>query len=117
MQIARMPGVRVAFPRQDGDRHRAFTLTVDLNEFLAERVEPASDVFQVHRPTGINDCFQILEFRRPGAGMVDEALDDGGRTEDRRAPMDFEQLKNLRRVELAALGDDLSGGLRDMREN
>src|SRR5260370_6514078 len=83
----------------------------------AKRLLRAVIFYESSRPPAINDCLQMLEFCRHRAGMLDEALDDGGCTEDRRDPMDFEQLENLRRIEFAAFGDDLRGGLRDMREN
>ncbi len=49
LQVPRLPAFGDVSARQGGDRHRALTLTVDLNEFRAERLRGFQNVLKVHR--------------------------------------------------------------------
>ena len=109
--------VRDLLAPQAGDRHRAFALAVDLDEFRAPELEGALGVGHIHRPAAIDDRAQVRDIRARRRRVVDQALHHGRRGEEAAAPVVPDQLEYLLRVEpavrhhLGARADDIGNAV------
>ena len=67
---------------RDGDGHRALALAVELVELVAQQIERALEVGDVHRRAAVGDDLSAARVGRAGAAVLDQALHHGGREED-----------------------------------
>ena len=98
-------GVQRALQR--GDRHRRFTLAVDLHEALAHHAQRLADVGEIHRAAAIDDGAQPLAGFAAALGGLDQALDHGRRGEHRDVAELLAETEHLVRIEPAGLRHDM----------
>ncbi len=99
-----------------GDRHRAFTLAINLHEAVAHDIQPLADVFNIHRPTAIQDGLESAGVGACCGDMVDHALDHRRRGEQGQPAGLRGQMTNLGRVEAARFGNHMPRGFQYMRK-
>ena len=104
---ARMIAHRILRLGHAGDGHRTFALPVKLCQLVAQHIERLFQVGHIHRRAAIDDGLQIAEVRPADARMIHETLHHGRRREQRQPPVMRDEVRHLRRVETARLGDHL----------
>ena len=111
-----MVAVGVHLAAEMGDGHRALALAVELAELVAQKIERALQIGDIHRRAAIGDQPQRLGFEVRHAAMLDQPLQHGGCQENAALGPAVHQLDRLRHLVLAALGKDLHGAARQHGE-
>ena len=93
---------------QRGDRHRAFALPVDLEEYGPEVIHRVENISQIHRPAGIDDAAQPLACFPMRAGVSCQSLDHGGGGEHVHAAMMAGEIQDFPLVKAARGGADVA---------
>ena len=97
---------------EDGDRHRAFALAVDLDQLVAQAPHRFFQVRGVHGPATVDDGLEVARVGLLDGGAVDEARHHGRGGEKANALVGGQEEADLLRVEAPAFGDHLVRRLR-----
>src|SRR5580698_5202423 len=106
----------VPFPAKRRDRHRRFTLAVDLHEALTHDGDGFADVSEIHRPTTIDDGANALTVLAAAFGGIDQPPNHGRRAEHHDIVELAREIEHFVRIEATGPRNDMPAAHSGMRE-
>ena len=111
-----MIGAGVPFAAQRRNRHRQFTLAIDLDEALAHGRDGIADIGKIHRPAAIDDGADPLAVLAALLRGIDQPPHHGGGREHHDIVELPAEIEHFIRIEAAGFGNDVPAAHADMGE-